>query len=159
MSSSSYKSLPNSTNPDPESDEDEEALELDTFLPKSSQDLESNTSDLKSRRKSLKNKNRNSNHSNRSLQEEDEDASLLDELEGERDREKDGDEDDDGEEDPLETVRKVVPETDDSTLPALTFRVVLIGSFLGAIGAGVAQVSLQKRPGRVHQYGAIEEPS
>ncbi|CAD6972700.1 unnamed protein product [Tilletia controversa] len=41
-------------------------------------------------------------------------------------------------------VRKVVPETDDPTLPSLTFRVVLIGSLLCVLGAAVAQTFFYK---------------
>ncbi|KAK0553947.1 hypothetical protein OC845_000936 [Tilletia horrida] len=41
-------------------------------------------------------------------------------------------------------VRKVVPETDDPTLPSLTFRVMLIGSVLCILGAAVAQTFFYK---------------
>ncbi|KAE8231706.1 hypothetical protein CF326_g3273 [Tilletia indica] len=41
-------------------------------------------------------------------------------------------------------VRKVVPETDDPTLPSLTFRVILIGTLLCMLGAAVAQTFFYK---------------
>ncbi|KAK0566916.1 hypothetical protein OC844_000514 [Tilletia horrida] len=41
-------------------------------------------------------------------------------------------------------VRKVVPETDDPSLPSLTFRVFLIGTFLCVLGAAVAQTFFYK---------------
>ncbi|KAE8214885.1 hypothetical protein CF327_g1737 [Tilletia walkeri] len=41
-------------------------------------------------------------------------------------------------------VRKVVPETDDPTLPSLTFRVILIGTLLCVLGAAVAQTFFYK---------------
>jgi hypothetical protein len=43
--------------------------------------------------------------------------------------------------DPLTLVKRAVPETDDPTLPALTLRAVMIGSFFAVLGAAVAQVS------------------
>lgn len=50
--------------------------------------------------------------------------------------------------DPLLLVKRAVPETDDPTLPALTIRAVVIGSFFAALGSAVAQVSrsLTSRP-------------
>lgn len=46
--------------------------------------------------------------------------------------------------DPITLVKRAVPETDDPTLPALTFRVVVIGSFFACLGSAVAQVSGRK---------------
>lgn len=45
-----------------------------------------------------------------------------------------------GTSDLLALVKKAVPETDDPTLPALTLRAVVIGSFFAALGAAVAQL-------------------
>lgn len=39
-----------------------------------------------------------------------------------------------------EIVRKVVPETDDPTLPTLTIRVIVCGSLLAVVGAAVSQL-------------------
>lgn len=44
--------------------------------------------------------------------------------------------------DPADIVSRIVKETDDSTLPALTIRVVIIGTFFCILGAGISQVSL-----------------
>lgn len=52
--------------------------------------------------------------------------------------------DDDEEDDPMDLVSKAVPETDDPTLPALTIRVVLIGSVLCVMGAAVSQLFFYK---------------
>lgn len=46
--------------------------------------------------------------------------------------------------DPLTLVKRAVPETDDPTLPALTLRVVVIGSMFAVLGAGVAQLFFYK---------------
>lgn len=46
--------------------------------------------------------------------------------------------------DPLQLVKRAVPETDDPTLPALTVRSVIIGSFFAALGAAVAQLFFYK---------------
>lgn len=46
--------------------------------------------------------------------------------------------------DPLVLVKRAVPERDDPTLPALTFRAVLIGSLFAILGAGVAQLFFYK---------------
>lgn len=53
------------------------------------------------------------------------------------------DEDEDDVDDPMALVSKAVPETDDPTLPALTVRVILIGSVLCVIGAAVSQVCVR----------------
>jgi len=42
--------------------------------------------------------------------------------------------------DPADLVSRVVPETDDPTLPTLTFRVLVIGAFFCCVGAGISQV-------------------
>ena len=45
-----------------------------------------------------------------------------------------------GDEDAAAIVRKVVPETDDPTLPTLTVRVLICGSILACIGSAVSQL-------------------
>ena len=57
---------------------------------------------------------------------------------------KHAEDEDDEDDDPMNLVSKAVPETDDPTLPALTIRVVLIGSFLCVIGAAVSQLFFYK---------------
>ncbi|CAO1635180.1 unnamed protein product [Parajaminaea phylloscopi] len=52
--------------------------------------------------------------------------------------------DDERSDDPLLLVKRAVPESDDPTLPALTFRAVVIGSFFSALGASVAQLFFYK---------------
>ena len=53
----------------------------------------------------------------------------------------DDDDDDDGEEeDALAMVRAVVSEDDDPTLPNLTFRVLVLGTILCAVGAAISQL-------------------
>ncbi len=51
---------------------------------------------------------------------------------------------DDGSDDPLSLVSKAVPETDDPTMPALTLRVIIIGSSLCVLGAAVSQLFFYK---------------
>lgn len=51
------------------------------------------------------------------------------------------------EDSPARLVAKVVPETDDPSLPTSTLRVWLIGSLLGGIGAGVNQIFFFKSNG------------
>ena len=46
--------------------------------------------------------------------------------------------------DPMHLVSKAVPEHDDPTLPALTWRALLIGSFFCVIGAAIAQLFFYK---------------
>ena len=43
--------------------------------------------------------------------------------------------------DPMELISRVVPETDDPTLPVMTIRVFIIGTFFCVLGAGISQVS------------------
>ncbi|KDN39744.1 OPT-domain-containing protein [Tilletiaria anomala UBC 951] len=52
--------------------------------------------------------------------------------------------DDDDSDDPMILVSKAVPETDDPTLPALTVRVILIGSVLCVVGAAISQLFFYK---------------
>ncbi len=46
--------------------------------------------------------------------------------------------------DPMHIVSKAVPEHDDPTLPALTWRALVIGSFFCVIGAAIAQLFFYK---------------
>ncbi|MCO5589886.1 hypothetical protein L7F22_043855 [Adiantum nelumboides] len=46
--------------------------------------------------------------------------------------------------DPMSLIRRAVPETDDPSLPTLTFRVVFIGSFFCILGAGISQLFFYK---------------
>lgn len=57
--------------------------------------------------------------------------------------------------DPITLVKRAVPETDDPTLPALTFRAVLIGSFFAILGSAVAQVSNKRTHGL---YTSVSHP-
>ena len=50
------------------------------------------------------------------------------------------DEDDDGSKSALNMVKTVVAETDDPSLPNITFRVLLLGTILCAIGAAISQL-------------------
>lgn len=49
-----------------------------------------------------------------------------------------------GKEDPMTIISQAVPETDDPSLPTLTFRVVVIGSFFCVLGAGISQLFFYK---------------
>lgn len=46
--------------------------------------------------------------------------------------------------DPMTLISRAVPETDDPTMPTLTFRVVVIGSFFCVLGAGISQLFFYK---------------
>ena len=98
----------------------EDAFEMDRFLPRG-----------RSGRKVTKT-------SDQDEEEEDQDG-LADEDESKPFRR--GADDGLDPDDPITLVKRAVPETDDPTLPALTFRAVLIGSFFAILGSAVAQVS------------------
>lgn len=97
-----------------EDDEDAEALELDTFLPRSAD------GNGRARRNGGANLDEDGHAKS---------PGAIDGLDPD---------------DPLTLVKRAVPETDDPSLPALTLRVVVIGSFFAVLGAAVAQLFFYK---------------
>jgi len=91
--------------------EEELALENHAYPARSSQDIESN------------HKRRAYNHNHKALNEDDDDEG-----------------DQDATDPALQMVKAVVKETDDPSLPNITFRVLFLGTILCAVGAAISQL-------------------